>query len=767
MINKYLNNLHKLINQHSGIKHLQFRGPDYKTAKEDDLVWYYIDPSTKREIRILCCKSVANSSTLRKDKHLSPELSLPYPYNYLLKVWVIEVMNKPLSAAHNTNIIQSARKVLTYMNGDLHQQTENSLHKLINRRSSQFLDFCMKHKLLKKFSYIVIDRERDKTGCGISDKNKNKIPKDESLIAIGLIFDKVFEFVNQDGSVKKGKKVHINDALVVTNCYLSLASPNRAKAEQFVLSNQTLKKYSEKDSPEVSFLDWKGSKGFGNYQNHILSVLSIPIEKSLNFFSKNCEPGRVLCRYYSNPDKPLKYILGNYKPINSNINNINNLFQLGYLLGLYKKNSTIYILKKENLHRLNVKNNVENQQFQVYCEKKLISDLNKDDITYTSSGSYESGPFSTLFGVTRNSSEHIPKYAWITISELEKWWIKYYTKVCIPEFPLAYSSSENFTKLEDNLFTVLGSDFQSSKGGKTFSKSHLYVQQPKFLAEYCYRRLAGPKNAKGHTETIFESYDFAYELRIRFNELRHYGNTLLSMSGNSIKTITKISGRKSEEQTHTYIHLDNEAMPNSVKSIINFNSKDDKRDIKLISIDKISELTNLPATITSTGVCTQDINSTPCQYLNDFISQCFLCTESCHILGDTESVDLLKKDFEYQTKRLNEISVNPRLKNSNAMQEWFLIHSKNTEILKSLIAILNSNEPSNIIRYSSDRNIFISTDINTGERTNIRCNLSNHKRNLELLIKSKFKIQKETAISTDLLSIAKKYGLNEGDFENG
>ena len=92
----------------------------------------------------------------------------------------------------------------------------------------------------------------------------------------------------------------------------------------------------------VHYMEWRGSKGFDDNKNHILSSMAPAVEHVLDYFDKITEPNRVIARFYKNPNAPLKFILANYQVpdkkwqvVKPNINKNTNLCVLGYLLGFY------------------------------------------------------------------------------------------------------------------------------------------------------------------------------------------------------------------------------------------------------------------------------------------------------------------------------------------------------------------------------------------------------------------------------------------------
>jgi hypothetical protein len=194
------------------------------------------------------------------------------------------------------------------------------------------------------------------------------------------------------------------------------------------------------------------------------------------------------------------------------------------------------------------------------------------------------------------------------------------------------------------------------------------------------------------------------------NQFRHFTNDTASRSAIPIEIITAWSGRVDANQTHEYIHQSDTEKTDRISSIINPSSVN-KDNILVIATDEISNLANLPASITSTGICTQELNVTPCDFLNDFVTQCFMCPSACYVCGDKKSIVFLEKDFSYQKQRLTSVTNDPRFTNSPAMKSWFSIHKRNIVILSKLIEILKTYTPGSIVRYSNQLSEFKLTDL--------------------------------------------------------
>lgn len=757
MLNRYLDRLQGLIKEYRGAALDQFAGPDQKKAELDDLVWYFIDPNSGRRTRILCCRH----GTKGKGNSIPAESTLPSPYDHLLKVWIIEVCSQSISASEKQRRVQEARKVLTCLKGDLYQLTSDGLALIYKDRqmyASPFINFCMTNGLMPTFDIQYPKDRRDRTGHSEFDKKKSKLPDTEAVIAIADIFTRVFEHVDSNGSVRSGEKVNIKDAVIATSAALSLAAFNRMAAELPVLPKQRLKTYSENNEALVYYLDWKGSKGYKDNKNHILEVIAGKIGKALNFFYDACEPGRILCRFYEDPNKSLKSLLGRHLVVPERLRHLSlgkrpNLFQVGYALGFYGVGDCVSVVKRGS-----DPGSVHPSRRAQCFEKKPIHALEATDQISTAISPLTQTSYAALhplFGLSMQPNPFGKKLT-VTVAEAQDWWVSHFCSSLIPEFPLSHTNSENKIRLRDAMFCVLGSDFyQSSQGsgGKKFQSSHYSIVPLGSLAS----NLTGRLNGNRVASTIFQDYGYPSQVRLKPHALRHFGNTLADMSEIPVEVTTALSGRVDPEQTHSYIHTSHSEKADRVSGVINPSSRE-WQSIRVVSAADISQLTNLPASVTSTGMCTQDLIVTPCDYLNDFVSQCFMCSETCHVAGDAEAIDFLEKDLLFQTKRLASVEYDPRLKNSRAMQQWYILHSRNTHIMTTLIRLMKVSPKGSIIRYSSGKQGFHLTDLPSKTTTLVKCATPDLEAKLNQLLEQRSDDNPPIA-NTQLQSLLSTFGI--------
>lgn len=761
-INKYYDRMESLIGEYRDAELKQFEGPGNKQAEFDDRIWYHIDPNTGRQVRYLCGihgrRGKGNAGNLPSD-------SLPYPYNHLIKVWIIEVANTNLSASEKQARASSARKVLSLMDGDLFAQSESSIRSLnlgirsVDRLRS-FFDFCAKNGLMRRIDLTGSDN-RDRTGHAYVDNVLEKLPDITTVLALGAIFSSVFEHVDENGNLLLGEEIKMHDALIVTFTLLSLASPNRTSAEIPLLPKQKLQSHSEGNGAPVYYLDWIGSKGYHNNKNHVLSALAEPITKATSFFFRACEPARVLCRFYEKPNLSLRALLGTYEIAlelkkNLSLSQRPNLFTLGYALGFYEVGDRVPVLK-EGVDPTSVP---RTQRGRCFEEKPIYSLRSEDRLSVSNLGKANLSALPFLFGYS-NPSKMFTDRVTATVGEVQDWWISFYKKNILPEFPLSFSTGESSIKLNSAMFCFLGSWFygmskRKGSGGKTFQRSNYSVVPLASLGHSIHYRLG-----QSNMASIFSSYGFSTDLNLSPHSLRHLTDTLADLSHIPVEIITAWSGRKSSEQTHTYIHTSDDEKASRVSAIMN-PPEIDKRSIRVFTQEKLTIATNLPASLTSTGLCTQNLNVTPCNYLNDFVSHCFMCPEACHVAGDENAIELFEKDLAYQVARLESVASDSRLPTSSAMRKWYIIHSRNSHVLSLLIDLMKSSPAGMTIRYSSKNAEFSLIDLNSMVIKKIASALPDFEACLNGIIESKLATAKSDN-NAELSSLLSSFGLFDMD----
>ena len=132
----------------------------------------------------------------------------------------------------------------------------------------------------------------------------------------------------------------------------------------------------------------------------------------------------------------------------------------------------------------------------------------------------------------------------------------------------------------------------------------------------------------------------------------------------------------------------------------------------------------LPASITDTGICVQELSVTPCNYINNFLSGCFLCESSCYICGDTDAIKLLEYDLRFQSIRLARLSKQENIFKSPCKKDWYLKHPKEVALLEQLIQILKNGLHGNIARISTEEKKFFITNPKTNVIDEVKLTIS-------------------------------------------
>ncbi|BFL83782.1 hypothetical protein LFREDSHE_22320 [Shewanella baltica] len=221
--------------------------------------------------------------------------------------------------------------------------------------------------------------------------------------------------------------------------------------------------------------------------------------------------------------------------------------------------------------------------------------------------------------------------------------------------------------------------------------------------------------------TIFERHGFASDFLLKPHQLRHWQNDYLAKKGLPHHLITLLSGRKSAEQTLTYIHT-SDAENASVIGDISYSNElesdiQEKVSLRIRTMNQYNEAIDneTPTFAHETGFCTQNLALSPCTYMSEFETQCALCSSSCHIAHDSEAIALLMKDLKVQTHNLEKVQEAINFVTSQSMQMWYKTHYRNTCMLKHLIEVLSDNtiEKGSMVRLLTRSNSIRITNLET------------------------------------------------------
>ena len=204
-------------------------------------------------------------------------------------------------------------------------------------------------------------------------------------------------------------------------------------------------------------------------------------------------------------------------------------------------------------------------------------------------------------------------------------------------------------------------------------------------------------------KNLFYKYGFGFQ-KLRLHSLRHFANTQAEKGGIPLSVIAAWSGRTSVNQTLEYVHTSDEEK--SARLITTLDLDEHDVDIRVITRNDLQKNHVLPASLTETGVCVQELAVTPCNYINDFLSGCFGCENACYICGDESAIRTLEHDLRFQQVRLKRIEQSKESFKSQGTRDWWVIHSQGVSILEQLIVLLKKSKQGNLVRIAADKKFF-------------------------------------------------------------
>ncbi|MGO2356005.1 MAG: hypothetical protein ACTH58_14885 [Marinomonas foliarum] len=701
-INRYIDNQRAYFAKKKSLPLIGFTNAQGEPASWNDIaVTFTYDDS--RFINFIFCnlkKKLPNKGTpFSDDDKLTPDI------HDMLFSYALDVIKENVSIPYNKKKITIAKKFLLLLEENIALATHEKIQKTINLIADKvalnhFLTWLYHHEMLAKSSKFILEQNynssRTKTGDEALEAEKNKLPSENALLALGAIFYDVIPPYIDDMKENLGIWQPLlspiksqKDSFVCTMAALGMSSPNRVGSEQVILTQQRIQKHSQivDGQPKtVHFLNWRGSKGHKDYQNHINAEMVESLDRALHYTIIATEPARALARFYRKPNRPLKEVLGVFKPSNKNtelltpsMNQPTNLLHLGLLLGLFDDGDKCVRVTADTPGAIDLSNN----QFQKFI--KPIAQIELSD---------------TLMFMQRCVySNKLTGSPLIIQSQLNK-----YT-----------SGKDKLTLAEFQNHTITLNESQLTGFNKNQTKS---VDFDNALFAYTYKQL-GEKNKspfllvpikslsgffsddlnkhKKIRPTIFERHGFSSAFSLKPHQLRHWQNDYLAKKGLPHHLITMLSGRKSAEQTLTYIHT-TDAQNASVVGDISYSNElesniEEKISLRIRTMNQYNEAVNneTPTFIHETGFCTQNLTISPCTYMSDFETQCALCSSSCHVTHDSKAIDLLHKDLKVQTHRLEEVQKAHNFETSEGMQKWYKTHYNNSCMLKNLIGVLSDD----------------------------------------------------------------------------
>ena len=761
-INRYIDNQLAYVAKKKAQPLIGFTNAHGEPASWNDIA-VKLTCSDNKRINILFCnlnKNTPNIGTrFTDDDRLAPET------HDLLFAYMLDVLKENISQNNKQAKITSARCFLCHLDENVATATLEKIQHAIDSMTYKlplpsFINWLHHHKMLAKSCQLYIERTvdslRSKSGDDALEAENNKLPSEAPLLALGAIFFDVIPPYQGDDkeNIKAWQSLFLSkqdqrDSFSCTMAALGMASPNRIGTEQVLLTVQRIKAHTQVvDGQEktVHYLNWRGSKGYKDNQNHINAEMVDSVDRALHYTTLATETARALARFYRKPSRPLKEVLGEFKPSNENITLLKpslskstNLLHLGLLLGFFDDSDKCVRVTPDTKGAIDV-------SITVPKFIKPIAELEAfDTLVFKMQCPYAK----TLLGCELTTKSKFDNYTAgkheLTVAEFQNHTIE------MNQSQLKGYNKEQtkFVYFEHALFAYT----QKQLGGK--------VTTPFFLVPIGSLSGVFSTDLKKATKTrlsIFERHGFSSSFLLKPHQLRHWQNNFLAKKGLPHQLISMLSGRKSAEQTLTYIHT-TDAQNASVIGDISYSNEPEsdieaKISLRIKTMDQFNEAidSETPTFVHESGFCTQNLALSPCTYMSEFETQCSLCSSSCHVTHDSAAIDLLMKDLKVQSHNLKRVQEAINFETSEGMQKWYKTHYRNTCMLKNLIEVLSDNaiEKGRMVRLLTRSNSIRITNLKTQTVEERKLGLPDAEQALQAVIDAKNDNNKDEATNNFL-----------------
>ncbi|KVX03203.1 hypothetical protein [Shewanella frigidimarina] len=699
--NRYIDNQRAYIAKKKALPLIGFTNAQDEPVSWNDIAvtFTYSDGKT---MNIYFCNQNRKSPRIRtrftNNDRLAPET------HDMLFSYALDVIKENTGISNKTHKIKAARLFLSYLDENVATATLEKIQHTIDLKTNNialisFIKWLHTHKIIPKSyqPYInsTVQSIRNKSGDDALEEERSKLPSEKALLALGAIFYDVIPPYQggEKDSVEAwqpflSSKQEQRDSFSCTMAALGMASPNRVGAEQVLLTPQQIQRHTQiinGQKKTVHYLNWRGSKGYKDNQNHINAEMVDSVDRALHYTILATEPARALARFYRQPNRPLKEVLGEFKPSDENrallkpsMNQSTNLLHLGLLLGFFDGTDKCVRVTLGTKGAINVS----------ISQPKFIKPIAQLEALDTMVFKYRCPYARVLTGCAYSSKDQRDKYTSgkqeLTVAELQNHIIKINQSQLNGKNRLQTKSLD----FESALFAYT----QKQMGGRV---THPFILVPIGSLSGLF---ADDLIKENKTRLIlFERHGFASSFLLLPHQLRHWQNDYLAKKGVSHHLITMVSGRKSAEQTLTYIYTTN-AQNASVIGDISYSNEPEsdieaKISLRIRTMSQFNEAIDneTPTFVHETGFCTQNLALSPCTYMTEFETQCALCSSSCHVTHDSAAIDLLLKDLKVQTHNLERVQEAINFQTSEGMQNWYKTHYRNTCMLKRLIEVLSDD----------------------------------------------------------------------------
>lgn len=724
-INRYIDNQRTYVAKKKAQPLMGFTNAQGEPASWDDIAMTFTDSDSKT-INILFCNLNKNKpnigTSFTEDDRLAPET------HDLLLAYTLDVLKKSVRRNNQRSKITTARYFLCHLSENIASASFDKIQHAIDSLAysyplTGFINWLHHHQMLPKscqpYINTTYESMRNKSGDVALAAEKSKLPSEKVLLALGSIFHDVIPPYQDDdqNNIEVWQPLIAStqsqrDSFICTMAALGMASPNRIGAEQVLLTTQRIQRHAQVvDGQEktVHYLNWRGSKGYKDYQNHINAEMVESLDRALHFTILATEPARALARFYRQPNRPLKEVLGDFKPSDENtallkpsMNKPTHLLHLGLLLGFFDGSDKCVRVTPDT------KGTIDKNSTFLKSIKPIAQLEPFDTLVFKSSCPYTRALTGTYFTKQYQYQNYTAGQQVLTVAAFQNHTIEI-NQSQLNGYNVHQTKSVD---VEHALFMYT----EKQMGGRV-THPFLLVSIGALTIFFADELIKSTKNRP----TLFERHGFASDFALKPHQLRHWQNDYLEKKGLPHHLITLLSGRKSAEQTLTYIHTTNAENASVIGDISYTNELEsdvqEKVSLRIRTMNQYNEAIDneTPTFVHETGFCTQNLALSPCTYMSEFETQCTLCSSSCHIAHDSEAIALLMKDLKVQTHNLERVQEAINFVTSQSMQIWYKTHYRNTCMLKLLIEVLSDNtiEKGSMVRLLTRSNSIRITNLET------------------------------------------------------
>lgn len=700
-INRYIDNQRAYVTKKKAQPLIGFTNAQGEQASWEDIAVTFTD-SNNRSQNILFCnlnrKRPKVGTRFTDEDRLAPEI------HDLLFTYAVDILKENTVIANKATKITTARVFLCHLNENIATATPERIQSAINLMTystnlTSFINWLHQHKMLAKscqpYINTTVVSARTKSGDDALQAEQNKLPSENALLALGAIFYDVIP-AYQDGDKEDVEAwqpfllptQEQRDSFSCTMAALGMASPNRIGSEQVLLTVQRIKPHTQVvdgKKKTVHYLNWRGSKGYKDNANHINAEMVDSLDRALHYTILATEPARALARFYRKPNRPLKEVLGEFKPSDENIallkpsmSKSTNLLHLGLLLGFFDGSDKCARVTADT------KGSID-RTYKPHLPKfiKPIAQLEAfDTLVFKIQCPYSQALTGCTLTTQNQYDKHTAGKQELTVAEFQNHTIE----MNQPHLKGYNRHKTKHVDFENALFAYTQKQF----GGRV-THPFLLVPISSLSNVFADDLIKGNKNRL----TLFERHGFSSSFSLKPHQLRHWQNDFLAKKGLPHHLISMLSGRKSAEQTLTYIHT-TDAQNASVIGDISYSNElesevENKLKLRIATMNQFNKAIDneTPTFVHETGFCDQNLALSPCTYMSELETQCALCSSSCHVTHDREAIDLLQKDLKVQTHNMERVQASINFETSEGMQKWYKTHYRNTCMLKKLIEVLS------------------------------------------------------------------------------